>query len=395
MSSVNKSLNLLIAILLPLVIVLNVGLFSRKKAVAEEAPAGTPFEWDEASEFLKIGGLVHYLYRPECRNGKNIADELNRYKSPEGSITWLDPSNNYTGYRYILIKEKEEHLPFLLQMLREFIDVPPPQVMIEAKVAEVQYNRSFEFGYEGTFDRSLAGDTWFRHFQLTFNPESFVLFESNASTLPFQGTTLDFMTQDDTRTEEGWLYRRPGQTGNPANLRFTESVGEFQVLNRPTILVTEGQQAVIEVGDQVPFQQFSSSNTRVTEVRIIDRDATTRLNVQCDVVGPTSVRMHIILSVGGISGFTDPSEGAVAQPIIETRSLDSWVTLRDQQTFIVGGIFREENIVRTTGVPYLSDIPLVGVLFKSNNRERHKKELLFFLTPTIISQRQETIEIGG
>src|SRR6266852_2030609 len=126
-------------------------------------------------------------------------------------------------------------------------------------------------------------------------------------------------------------------------------------------------------------------------------DFKTRLSATLLVVRPSINKDNFItLSVkpeisNKVGDFDFTFNGAVVKsPIIDKRSLDSSVLIRSGDTLAIGGLISDQVSKSKTKVPLLGDIPVIGYAFQSHANERHKRNLLIFVTPTIIDQRYGT-----
>lgn len=165
--------------------------------------------------------------------------------------------------------------------------------------------------------------------------------------------------------------------GGSGLLAFTldmmESEGLANVVSKPKIVTSEGQPARIESGTEVPYQTVNDD-----KVSIEFRQAALMLEVTPFV----KEGEHILLSLN----IHQDSVGDLVNgvPSLKTNRLKTQVVVKNQETLVLGGIFREESFESESRVPFLSDIPLVGELFKRRSEQQEKVELLVFITPKLL-----------
>ncbi|MBI4570107.1 MAG: type II and III secretion system protein [Planctomycetes bacterium] len=357
-------------------------------------------KWDAVSRILEFNDgepadrkLVYFYYHVQHQDPFTVRDRLAPYLTPPAKITCVDhpagrnPGSVAENHNVLIIEDTRANIERHRELLRRVIDVPRPQVLIEAKITEITYSRDFEFGFEGAYE-SVGERTFFRGFDLSFNPVSYLDFQrrqtqGSARLLPFQGVTLDFKTLDNTIREDGRVSA-VGNVNEPAVLRMLARQGKAQILSRPRIMVREGETGKLETGAKLPVPTATVNPGGAIQLNPRPEEVVTKLTVKPLVVGEDTMYLDVNPSFAEVTGFTDPEEtGGLANPIIQTREVQTRVFLRDRQTLIIGGLFSDSYVVDTAEVPFLGDIPIVGQLFKSHRRQRVKTELVFFVTPTI------------
>ncbi|MHC4860645.1 MAG: type II secretion system protein GspD, partial [Planctomycetota bacterium] len=114
------------------------------------------------------------------------------------------------------------------------------------------------------------------------------------------------------------------------------------------------------------------------------------LNIKPTLVGREYVKMDINASDSQITELTPGPSGSL-NPVISTRSAKTKVSVRDGETIIIGGLLSSSTIESKAGLPFLSDIPILGYLFSSTRTQEVKSELVFFITPRIIKRKEHTV----
>ncbi|MFG0317863.1 MAG: secretin N-terminal domain-containing protein [Planctomycetota bacterium JB042] len=165
----------------------------------------------------------------------------------------------------------------------------------------------------------------------------------------------------------------------PVIISALKSTGDTNVLSMPSILVNDNENAVISSTDERPTfnvnQGVNSDQTSFDEFQ----EAGITLNISPSISAGNYLRLLVKLEV---STFTEPEGNP---PPIARREIDTSVTLPDGHTMVVGGIVSDESIDSQDGVPWLSELPLFGFLFRQSFDSDNRINLYAFITPHIIS----------
>jgi hypothetical protein len=173
-----------------------------------------------------------------------------------------------------------------------------------------------------------------------------------------------------------------------AVLNAAQSDNDVNLLSAPNILTTDNQEAEIVVGQNIPFIASTSTsevnlNNQFATIERRDVGVTLRLTPQISEGG--MVRLDIFQEVSAVieqsvAGL-DPN---VVGPSTTIRSATTTVVVRDGQTVVIGGLIADDSTNAAGKVPFVSEIPVLGNLFKSTSSRRQKINLLIFLTPHIV-----------
>lgn len=241
------------------------------------------------------------------------------------------------------------------------------QVLIEAKIVEVNLDRSFEFGIDWN-----------------------ALANAGTATISVRSTT----TPRSTGNVEFTLSGGPGQI--TAVLNALETQGDVRVLSSPRVSALNNQRAVFDVTTgEIVFQSRTTlipnpggGTTPISEITPQQVNVGIVLDVLPQIGADNTVTMNIrpvVTSVARTASFTGPDGTTFQAPVIDTRETDTMARLRGNETIIIGGLMQTRRERIRSGVPGLRSIPLLGRLFTSYRDVERKAELVIFLTPTIIA----------
>ena len=162
-------------------------------------------------------------------------------------------------------------------------------------------------------------------------------------------------------------------------LSALEAEGEGEVISTPRVITANQAEAFIQQGVEIPYQQASSSGA--TNVQF--KEAVLELKVVPLITPDQRIQMDLEVRQDTVGEIFTGALGAEI-PSIDTRELQTTVLVGNGDTVVLGGIFQDENNSREEKVPWLGDIPALGALFRRRSNEGKKRELVIFVTPTII-----------
>ena len=165
-------------------------------------------------------------------------------------------------------------------------------------------------------------------------------------------------------------------------LTALEAEGRGEIVSTPRVITANQKEARIEQGVEIPYQQSASSGATTVQFKkaVLSLEVTPQITPDNNII--MDLRVHKdnvgdIISTGGLGGTV---------PSIDTRAVETQVLVEDGQTVVLGGIYETERRETITKVPFLGDIPAIGVLFRSKQLQNDKSELLIFVTPRILEE---------
>ena len=308
--------------------------------------------------------------------------------------------------RLLIVYERAfpDQLHALVELLRNEIDVPASQIVIEALVVEINTDKARELGTQFNLSDKKAFSEYSYlegnprtpsgKFRSSFSsneisPPSYGLPGTGQRQFAFDGSTQVGTYVDSTGAT--WpLY--PGMTRtNPLGLHASISAyvseGHAEVLSNPSILVLDGRQARIQVGRQVPNTSTLVQGTNyVNSVSYIPTGIVLNIRPRITEDGAeVSMQIETIVS----NAIFDP-KNLTAPPQIENKQVQTFVRVADNTPFIVGGLISKNKDKGSTGIPVLSEIPVLGNLFKKKLESNADREVIIVLTPHVIDTNQKS-----
>jgi general secretion pathway protein D len=294
--------------------------------------------------------------------------------SAGGAMIEADTANN------ALIIMAPEPVYNNLRAVIERLDTRRAQVYVEALIVEVSSDKSAEFGIQwqvltGANRKNLQGIGG-TNFGARGSGQNIIDASVNLGSL---GNGLNLGVINGTVNIPGL-----GVISNLGLLvRALEEDTTANILSTPTLLTLDNEEARIIVGENRPFitGQYATTGTTATiqPFQTIERrDVGLVLRVKPQITEGGTVRLGIYQEVSRVE------DNSAAGPILSKRALESSVVVDDQQIVVLGGLIQDSMNDGTQKLPYAGDVPVLGSLFRYDNRQRTKTNLMIFLKPTIV-----------
>ena len=183
-------------------------------------------------------------------------------------------------------------------------------------------------------------------------------------------------------------------------LQLLMSLTDTNVLSTPQILAADNQKAKIVVGENVPFPTGQAQGiTGGTLVTIERKDVGVTLEITPQVLEDDLVRLEIKQEISAIEAGVAQTIGVgnssvPVGPTTTKRSMETTTIAKNAQTLVVGGLVRDNILLTENKVPFFGDIPLLGWLFRSQSRQVQKLNLLVFLTPQLVKNEIDMVELN-
>jgi type IV pilus assembly protein PilQ len=293
-------------------------------------------------------------------NFATLADVEKQFKSLQ-SLRQKEVTNSITSdarTNKVIVTDIEPALQKMKALL-ESLDVPEKQVMIEARIVEASSN----------FTRDL-GVQWGLHYR--DGSASFA--NINASDTTFGGIVSTVLPTTTTGGLANAMSFGKLTSNIQLDLRLSAAatIGQVKIISTPKVLTVNNKAAKISQGQSIPYQTTSAEGTKTEFI-----EAALTLEVTPHITADGSVSMKIKAS--------NNSPGSGTPPPINKKEATTELVVKNGETTVIGGIYVDTDTETDTGVPFLSDIPLFGWLFKSNSKNKVKTELLIFITPKLVS----------
>lgn len=328
----------------------------------------------------KLEDLQTEYIRISYDEATKLEKQIKTLLTDRGSVTSHEPTNT------LIIKDVQS----AIDEVKDFIvrvDIQTPQVLIEARIVEAESSFARDLGIQWGVNQVKQG---------TNNSSHRVMYSSTSGTSPgyedlvggntYSGTqnyavNLPASGSAGTTGALGFLFGTAGSNPLLLDLRLTagESQGLVKTISRPRITTLDNKEAKIQQGESIPFSTTSDSGTQTSFI-----DANLSLTVTPHITPDGSVLMKIKAARNSIGSF----KSASGEPSINKKEATTEVIVKDGETTVIGGIVVSDTSRSEAGIPFLKSIPLIGWLFKNKSVSDTQRELLIFITPTILNKEE-------
>ena len=337
-------------------------------------------------EIAELGSLYSQNFQLKYKNVEEFRkilrlDEIdtnnsrNTLLSNRGSAL-IDPATNT-----LIVTDTRSVIEKFRKLIDE-LDVPAQQVMIEARIVEATdgfaRDLGVKFGYGGTERQTAWG----------FNSGSGgISAANNGGTGGNIGTSSGRWSVNTNinlpvaaAANSIALVRALSSGALNLELSASEQLSKTKTLANPRVLTQNRQEAKIESGTEIPYQDTSTSGNNTTTTTTFKK-AVLGLVVTPNITPDGQIIMNVKINKDTPIDCRVKNE---ATKCIQTKNLDTQAMVENGGTLIVGGIYEEENGNTVTKIPLLGDIPVIGNLFKTRQNSQSRRELLIFITPRIM-----------
>ncbi|MBL7479827.1 type IV pilus secretin PilQ [Legionella bononiensis] len=308
-----------------------------------------------------------------------IKDKQNSLLSPRGKIS-VDARTNTLWIQDTGLKIEE------VRELIKQLDVAVKQVQIEARIVEVNKDFSQDLGIRwGVSKPTHLSGTLEGANQLQL-PQGI----ANPANVPIaQRLNLDLVAAPNTAipASVGIALAKLGDNILlDLELSALESQGQAELISSPSVITTNQQAAVIESGKEIPYQESTSSGATA----VAFKKAVLSLKVTPQITPDNKILMDLQINQDADSG-----ERVLGVPIILTKQIQTNVLVNNGQTIVLGGIYKQDKNKAIKRIPFLGELPVVGILFSNKQIRLDNEELLIFITPRIITNSLSITTIQG
>jgi len=289
-----------------------------------------------------------------------------------------------------------------LKQIIDDLDTPRVQIFVQAVIVEVSAERQRQLGVN-FYSNGVGGGSVFGAGALNFGQLQ------NALADPLQVTGLGLGLASNTtckitgaalsaaQAATGTTTTTTGSLTLPCDIALImalETDTHADVLSAPTLLTADNEEAMIVVGENLPFVGSASANAGLPG-QIFNSVERQNVGITLDIVPQVSegdyVKLDLYEEVSNVVGGTANN---TLGPTTTIRSASTSVLIQNHRTAVVGGLLASQDTQNNQGVPFISDIPVLGNLFSNKSSDKQKDNLIVFLTPHIIRNKSQLRELA-
>lgn len=344
-------------------------------APSEEIAARERLELESQQQVEELAPLRSEFIVINYANASELAallrDTNNTLLTERGQVS-VDPRTNT-----LLIQDTVKKLDEIRNLINR-LDIPVKQVLIESRIVVANDDFSKDLGARFGFLNTNGSDIGTGRTTDFISGNLNVLEPLTAGDpIPLADQlAVDLPVADPAGQLALAILKLPLGFIIDLELSAAQAESRAEVISNPRIITSNQNTARIEQGTEIAFQSQTSSGATDIEFR----DAVLSLEVTPQITPDDKVNMELQVNNDTVG------EILAGQPSIDTTEVLTTVLVNNGQTIVLGGIYQEASSESTTRVPFFSDIPLVGRLFRTDSISSEKSELLIFITPKIIDE---------
>lgn len=252
------------------------------------------------------------------------------------------------------------------------LDRPVSQVLITARIVNLDQNDEEELGVR--FGLSAS-----RHLTGTLNGANEMAKPTkNAEVDPLKRLNVDLPALSKGAGHIGLaLFKLSGGAFLDLELSALQSEGRAKIISSPELVASNQEPAIIQAGQEIPYQQQTNNGGTSTAFK----KAVLSLKVTPQIIPNGKILLNLQVNQDSRS-----SKEVLGVPTIDTRQINTQVLVNDKQTVALGGIYEEAHNHVTERIPFFASLPLVGSLFRYQKTDNTKRELVIFVTPTMMKE---------
>lgn len=347
----------------------------------EEMTSNSQKQLQSELEIANLAPLNSTIIQLKYTNAVDLAKILKSSDSslltPRGQIAVDSRTNS------IIIRDTRQTISDIRRAILR-LDIPARQVLIEARIVNIDCTYEEQIGVK--FGLS---DT--RHLSGTLGGANQLAQGVNVADITPLEQRLNFnvpasrLFNGSAPGSVGLALARLGPVMLDLELSALEGERHAEVIARPRVITSNQQKAVIQTGEEIPYQQATSSGA--TSVSF--KKAVLSLTIIPQITPDNKVILNIKATQDSrgesITVGENTITGSVTIPAINTEEVESNILLNNNETIVVGGVYKQTKINTISRIPFFGTLPIIGYLFRHKGISDEKKELLIFITPKIIS----------
>ena len=278
----------------------------------------------------------------------------------------------------LIITAEEKYHQAVVSMLVE-LDKRSPQILLEAKVVEITLDQNSRMGLQ-----------WQQ--LLNVLPMAALTF-SDPATFATGSTVVDNAQNVLSGSLGGINYALLDPKNYSLMVNLLASDSDARVLASPHLMASNNMEANLRIGDEIPVLKETRLDTNNQPIETYDREKVgLEVKLKPTIASNRDVTLDLEISNSNViagAGGSGNNQHTITERLVKTH-----VIIKDKHTLVISGLIRDDVSGGNSGVPELKDLPGVGPLFGSQQKQKKSTELLILITPYVILSEQEAIQVG-
>ena len=318
---------------------------------------------DDATLLAEQEPLETRTFTLNFSKASEVVTSIQKMKSERGTVEFDQRTNT------LIVTDASKKLE-LIESVVQTLDSTTPQVLIEAKIVETTLSNAEKLGIDWNLTAKVIGS-------------------ARATTFPFKNTSTNKYLRDAFQgiSDDDFKYGTLDFNSAQAVFDILKSRSDTNILSNPRIVTLDNRPAKIVVGSQYPIPQYTY-NQEQAKLQVSGweyKDIGIIFDVTPHVNSAGYVTMEIEPKITSINDKEPVSFSDTSLPQLNNESTKTTCMVKDSETLVIAGLIRNTTNKTTYKVPFLGDIPIVGLAFRKTENKVVKNELIVFITPHIIT----------
>jgi type IV pilus assembly protein PilQ len=344
-------------------------------APTEEIAAREKLELEASKQIVELAPLINETVQVNYAKASDLAaliqSKEKTFMSARGSIN-IDQRTNK-----LLVQDTAENVDLIIALVEE-LDIPIRQVLIESRIVLASNQFTRELGVKfGVSSETISGS---RSITTSGSLNAADDYNRLGAVPPLdERLNVNLPAVSSSAGSIGLaIAKLPFGTLLDLELSAAQAEGKSETVSSPKVITADQQEAVIESGQEIPYQEASSSGA----TSVAFKKAVLSLKVTPQITPDDRIVMDLIVNKDS------PDFGNLVQgvPPINTQNVETQVLVDNGETVVLGGVYEQTKTKSIDRIPFFGDLPLVGGLFRSKTETNDKQELLIFVTPKLLKE---------
>jgi general secretion pathway protein D len=322
----------------------------------------------------KRNDVEQQVLRTFYLNNFSTVSELQDVSNLIRTILKVERVQQFPSQNVIVMRGTPDQVA-LAELLINNLDKAKPEVVIDIVVMQVSKTKLKQLGIQYPFQGGSS------------NPSISLQSPGTSSTTSTTGTTTSTTSSGLTLNDLASLTARDFAVSIPSSsVAFLMTDSNTNVMQRPQMRSVDGQKATLKIGERVPIAVGTSSSTltatALTQTQFQYQDVGVNIEITPHIHAGGEVSMKISLEVSAIDSYQ--TIGGLTEPVIGQRKIDHEIRMRDGEVNLIGGMMEHDDVQNMSGLPWISQIPVLKYLFGQGQKTKTDNETVFALMPHIV-----------
>lgn len=343
-------------------------------APTEEIAAREKLELEASKQIIELAPLINETIQVNYAKASELAaliqSKKQSFMSARGNVT-IDQRTNK-----LLVQDTANNVDQIIALVEE-LDIPIRQVLIESRIVLATNQFTRELGVKfGLSSETTSGS---RNIATSGSLEQAAGATTGTTPALSDRLNVNLPAVSASAGSIGLaIAKLPFGTLLDLELSAAQSEGKSETVSSPKVITADQQEALIESGQEIPYQEASSSGATSTSFK----KAVLSLKVTPQITPDDRIIMDLAVNKDA-PDFGNLVNGV---PPINTNNVETQVLVDNGETVVLGGVYEQTKTKNINRVPFFGDLPLVGVLFRNKTETNNKQELLIFITPKLLKE---------